>query len=128
MKNIIKIRNNSTSEKQIGIASFAVFNETYPGLFNFYFNPGSGASYISSYFSQDSAQYIFVFGDGDSNLVYIEFDGDYDYESFEFNEKLTTQINQALWSNPGGGIMDITNLPVMKEYELLAYEIGLSTI
>jgi hypothetical protein len=120
MKNIIKIRNNSDSEIQNGVESMAVFNETYPGLFNFYFNPGSDASYITSYFSQDYEQYLFVFSDGDTDVVYIDFNGDYDSEDFEFNEKLTTQINQALWSNPGGGIMDITNLPVMKEYELSA--------
>lgn len=126
MKNIIKIRNNSTSEVQSG-GDYYYFNETYPGLFNFYFNPGSDASYISSYWSQDYEAYLFVFSDGDSNLVYIDFTGDYNYDDFEFNEKITTQINQALWSNPGGGIMDITNLPVMKEYQLLATEINTSS-
>ena len=127
MKNIIKIRNNSTAEVFDGL-DYSYFNETYPGLFNFYFNPGSDASYISSYFSQDYEEYLFVFSDGDSDLVSINFYGDYDYEDFEFNEKITTQINQALWSNPGGGIMDITNLPVMKEYQLLATEINTSSI
>ena len=127
MKNIIKIRNNSTAEVFDGLDSI-VFNETYPGLFNFYFNAGSDASYISSYFSQDYEGYLFVFSDGDSNFVYINFEGDYDIDDFEFNEKITTQINQALWSNPGGGIMDITNLPVMKEYQLLATEIETSSI
>lgn len=126
MKNIIKIRNNSTA-LIFGVDLF-VFNETYPGLFNFYFNAGSDASYISSYWSQDYEAYLFVFSDGDSNLVYIDFTGDYNYDDFEFNEKITTQINQALWSNPGGGIMDITNLPVMEEYELLATEIDTTDI
>tara|TARA_R110000803_G_scaffold166372_1_gene229715 strand:- start:154 stop:537 length:384 start_codon:yes stop_codon:yes gene_type:complete len=119
MKNIIKIRNNSVVEVIDGFDVF-VFNEIYAGLFNFYFNPGSDGSYISSYFSQDYDEYLFVYSAGDSNVVEIGFNGNYDVDSFEFNEKLTTQINQALWSNPGGGIMDITNLPVMKEYDLLA--------
>lgn len=129
MKNIIKIRNNDDeSEVQTGVGTYAIFNETYPGLFNFYFNPGSDGSYITSYYSQDWDEYLFTFSDGDSNLVYISFNGDYDSDDFEFNEKITTQINQALWSNPGGGIVDITNLPVMKEYELEAYNIGLNSL
>lgn len=128
MKNIIKLRNNDDSSKQTGVESSVIFNETYPGLFNFYFNPGSDGSFISSYFSQDWDEYLFVFSDGDTNLVYLDFNGDYDYEDFEFNEKITTQINQALWSNPGGGIADITNLPVMKEYELEAYNISVSSL
>lgn len=128
MKNIIKIRNNDNSSKQTGVESTAIFNETYPGLFNFYFNPGSDGSFISSYFSQDNDEYLFTFSDGDSNLVYLGFDGDYDEYDWEFNEKITTQINQALWSNPGGGIVDITNLPVMKEYELVGDYMGVSTL
>ena len=128
MKNIIKIRNNSDTEVQTGVESMAVFNETYPGLFNFYFNPGSDGSFISSYFSQDFDEYLFTFSDGDSNCVTLSFNGDYDYDDFEFNEKITTQINQALWSNPGGGIVDITNLPVMKEYELEADFMGYDTL
>lgn len=119
MKNIIKIRNNRNDEVIAGLDIF-VFNEIYAGLFNFYFNPGSDGGYISSYFSQDYGEYLFTYSAGDSNVIEIGFDGNYDYEDFVFNEKITTQINQALWSNPGGGIMDITNLPVMKEYDLLA--------
>lgn len=119
MKNIIKIRNNRSDEVIAGLDIF-VFNEIYAGLFNFYFNPGSDGGYISSYFSQDYGEYLFTYSAGDSNVIEIGFDGNYDYEDFVFNEKITTQINQALWSNPGGGIMDITNLPVMKEYDLLA--------
>lgn len=129
MKNIIKVRNNSSNEVQTAPFQYAVFNETYPGLFNFYFNPGSDGSYISSYFSQDYGEYLFVFSDGDSDVVYIDFAGDFDGEDdFEFNEKITTQINQALWSNPGGGIVDITNLPVMKEYELRAELISTTSL
>lgn len=128
MKNIIKIRNNSGAEVQNGIESMAIFNETYPGLFNFYFNPGSDGSYISSYFSQDWDEYLFTYSAGDANCVTISFNGDYDSDDFEFNEKITTQINQALWSNPGGGIVDITNLPVMKEYLLEASSISTSAL
>tara|TARA_B110000503_G_scaffold133267_1_gene210503 strand:+ start:1029 stop:1412 length:384 start_codon:yes stop_codon:yes gene_type:complete len=119
MKNIIKIRNNRNDEVIAGLDIF-VFNEIYAGLFNFYFNPGSDGSYISSYFSQDYGEYFFTYSAGDSNVIEIGFNGNYDYDDFVFNEKITTQINQALWSNPGGGIVDITNLPVMKEYDLLA--------
>jgi len=130
MKNVLKIRNNEDGEIQTGEATFSnPFNEIYPGLFNYYFNPGSDGSYISSYYSQDYDEYLFVFSDGDSNAVSLGLDGEFDgVEDFEFNEKITTQINQALWSNPGGGIADITNLPVMEEYDITAYDISTTSI
>lgn len=130
MKNILKIRNNDDDETRTGEFTFSnPFNEIYPGLFNYYFNPGSDGSYISSYYSQDYDEYIFVFSDGDSCYVYLELNGEFDgSDDFEFNEKITTQINQALWTNPGGGIVDITNLPVMEEYDITAYNINVSSL
>jgi hypothetical protein len=129
MKNILKIRNNSNDETRTGEVTFSnPFNEIYPGLFNLYFNPGSDGSYISSYYSQNDNEYLFVFADGDTNVVSLGLYGEFDSYDFEFNEKITTQINQALWSNPGGGIVDITKLPVMEEYDITAYYMYVSSI
>ena len=130
MKNILKIRNNDTDTTQTGEGVFSSpFNEIYPGLFNYYFNPGSDGSYTSSYYSQTNEEYLFVFSDGDSNYVYLDLLGEFDgSDDFEFNEKITTQINQALWSNPGGGIVDITTLPVIGEYDVVADNIDISSI
>jgi hypothetical protein len=129
MKNILKIKNQNDDTRETGPESSIGFDDKYPGLFNFYVNPGSDGSFISSYWSQVDDEYLFVFGDGDSNAVYIDFSGDQDgEEDFEFNEEITTQINQALWTNPGGGVVDITDLPVFEKYEMRAEYIGNTSV
>jgi len=128
MKNILKIRNNNPYSVDLLGGSTAVFSETYPGLFNFYVNLGSDGSFISSYWSQDLGYYMFLFGDALLSYLGIEFDGNHDVDDFEFNEEITTQINQALWTNPGGGVVDITDLPVFEKYEMLAIDIDYSSL
>lgn len=128
MKNILKIRNNSIDTTQTGVESSAVFSETYPGLFNFYVNPGSDGSFISSYWSQDYQEYVFAFSDAEASYIEIEIIGGFDSDDFEFNEKITTQVNQAMFSSPGGGVVDITNLPVLQQESGIAVGIGFGTL